>query len=400
MKRVLVVPLVAVLVLALGGCNWLKSLGKKDNVEPPTPLTEIVPTVAVTPLWTAGGSGGAGDSGARIAPGTGDGRVYAAGVDGTVEALDAASGNTIWSRHLGTRHGWLWRRGENSRRWAGGPAVAGDLLVVGGLDGHVLAMSTVDGKDLWQATVSSEVIVPPVIVGGLVVVRSFDGRLTALDSATGDRKWIFDQPVPALSLRGDSAPVSSLGAVFDGFDNGKIFAVRLDDGNALWSQTLSSGEGRTEVERLSDVDGKLVIDGSDLIAVGYHGQLASFALGSGQPQWQRDLSAYGGAAVDDNVVVVADADGNVWGFDRATGANLWKQDALKYRWLTTPAVVGHFAVVGDVEGYVHWIDTGEGKIAARERLSSKPIEATPVVSGDTVYVEDVKGRIGAYRTGS
>jgi outer membrane protein assembly factor BamB len=395
MKRSLFV--IAMLATALDGCTWIKNLGKKDNVEPPTPLTEFAPTTQVDRVWSEGIGGGAGISGARLAPGIADGRLYAASVDGTIEAIDAASGHTIWQKHLGGRRGWIWHRGENSLRWSGGPTAQGDLVVVGGLDGQVHALSTQDGADRWNAQLTSEVIAAPAIADGVVVVRTNDGRLVGLDAADGSRKWIFDQPVPALSLRGNSAPLIANGVVYDGFDNGKVVAVRLSDGTEQWAQALSNGEGRTEVERLADVDGNIVSDGNALYAAGYRGQVAALALDSGRPLWQRDLSSYVGAAVSGNTVVIVDAEGNVWAFDRETGVNLWKQDKLKFRWLSAPAIQGKYAVVGDSEGYVHWLSLDEGKFAAREKISGKAIEGAPLVVDGTLYVEDVKGHIGAYR---
>jgi len=395
MKRSFLI--VAVLAVALSGCNWLKNLGKKDNVEPPTPLTEFAPTTQIDRVWSEGIGKGAGDSGARLAPGGADGRLYAASVDGTVEAFDAATGRTLWQERLGKRNGWLWKRGENSLRWSGGPTVAGDLIIVGSLDGQLYALSSADGKERWNTQLTSEIIAAPVFADGLVVVRTNDGRLAGLNIADGSRKWVFDQAVPALSLRGNSSPLIANGVVYDGFDNGKVLAIRLEDGVELWAQTLSAGEGRTEVERLQDVDGNLVSDGSSLFAAGYRGQVAALALESGRPIWQRDLSSYVGAAVSGNTVVVVDAEGNVWAFDRETGVNLWKQDQLKYRWLSAPAIQGKYVAVGDVEGFVHWLTLDEGKFAARERISKKPIEGAPQVVDGTLYVEDVKGHIGAYR---
>jgi outer membrane protein assembly factor BamB len=395
MKRSVLV--IAVLAAMLGGCTWLKSLGKKDNVEPPTPLTEFTPTTQIDRVWSEGIGKGAGTSGVRLSPGSADGRLYAASIDGTVEAIDAASGHTLWQKHLGQHRGWLWRRGDNSLRWSGGPAAQGDLLVVGGLDGQVHAMSTQDGAERWNIQLTSEVVAPPAIADGVVVVRTNDGHLFGLDAADGSRKWIFDQPVPPLSLRGNSAPLIANGVVYDGFDNGKVIALRLADGNEVWAQALSNGEGRTEVERLSDVDGNIVADGNALYAAGYRGRIAALALDGGRPLWQRDLSSYVGAAVSGNTVVIVDADGNVWAFDRETGVNLWKQDKLKYRWLSAPAIQGKYAVVGDSEGYVHWLSLDEGKFAARERIGRKAIEGAPLVVDGTLYVEDVKGHIGAYR---
>ena len=395
MKRSLFV--IAVLATLLSGCNWLKSLGKKDNVEPPTELTELVPTTQIDRVWSESIGSGAGDSGARLSPAHADGRLYAASIDGSIEAIDAATGRTLWSRSVGERNGMLWRRTDNTVRWSGGPSVAGDLLVVGGLDGQVHALSAADGAARWNIQLSSEIITAPAIADGVVVVRTNDGRVVGLDANDGSRKWASDQSVPPLSLRGNSAPLIANGVVYDGFDNGRVVAIRLDDGAELWTQTLASGEGRTEVERLADVDGDIATDGATLYAAGYRGQVAALALESGRPLWQRDLSSYAGVAVGDSAVVVVDSDGNVWAFDRSTGANLWKQDQLKHRWLSAPAIQGNYVVVGDFEGYVHWLTLDEGKFAARERLGKKPIESAPLVVADVVYVENIKGNIGAYR---
>ncbi|MBC6941351.1 MAG: outer membrane protein assembly factor BamB [Xanthomonadales bacterium] len=398
MKRALAVVAIAALALAGSGCNWFKSMGRKDNVEPPTPLLEFAPTLQVERLWSASVGDGAGLSGARMTPAVGaDGRVYAVSIDGSIEAFDGASGRSAWRKRLGGSRGFLWKRGEHSMRWSGGPAIDGDLLVVGGLDGQVIALSAADGGERWQTRIESEVISTPAIGGGLVVVRGNDGRLQALDANDGSRKWVFDQSVPALSLRGNSAPLIANGVVYDGTDGGRVSAVRLDDGNELWTQTLSTGEGRTEVERLADVDGNISSDGSALFAVGYRGQIAALALDSGRPLWQRDLSSYASVALAGTTAVAIDSDGNVWAFDRDTGANLWKQDQLKYRWLSAPAIQGNQVVVGDSEGYVHWLSLAEGKFVARERLGKQPIEAAPVVAGDVAYVQDIGGRLGAYR---
>ena len=397
MKRITLFLALAVLAVALGGCNWIKGLGKKDNVEPPSPLVEFAPTAQVERVWSESVGDGAGDSGSLLAPVHADGRLYAASLDGRIEAIDAASGRSVWSVHLGERKGMLWRRSDTSLRWSGGPAVEGDLLVAGGLDGQVYALGAADGAERWHVDLGAEIIARPAIANGIVVVRTNAGRLVGLDAADGSRRWVFEQSVPALSLRGNASPVILNGVVYSGFDNGRIVAVRLDDGAELWVQTLSPAEGRTEVERLADVDGDIATDGASLYAVGYRGQLIAFTPDAGRPLWQREFSSYAGVAVSGEVVVAVDAEGNVWAFDRGTGANLWKQDALKYRWLSAPAIQGEYVVVGDREGYVHWLSLSEGKFAARERLGRKPIEAAPLVVGELVCIEDVNGRIGAWR---
>jgi outer membrane protein assembly factor BamB len=397
MKRALLVGLVS--VAALAGCHSFK----KENVQPPTPLDkDFKPTAQVTRLWTSSIGDGAGESGLRLRPAFADGVLYAASTDGKIAAFDATSGKTLWSKSSSTK-GWFgW--GDKKRKdafYAGGPGVSGDLLAIGTLDGHVYGINAKDGSPRWEATLNSEVLTAPAVVGGFVIVRTGDGRLYGLDSTSGERRWAYDQGnVPLLSLRGNGPLLVANGVVFFGSDNGKLVALRLDNGEKLWEQTLASGEGRTEIDRLNDADGSILLDGTTLYGAAYHGNLVAVDGPSGRPLWSRPFSTFTSVDVAGNALYGVNEDSQVWAFDKNGGADMWKNDKLKYRWLSAPAVQGNYVVVGDVEGYVHWLQTSDGALAARERLSKKPIRAQPLVVGDTVYVEDVKGRIGAYRLGA
>ncbi|WP_430390181.1 outer membrane protein assembly factor BamB [Dyella sp. 20L07] len=396
MKRVLLVALTS--LVALAGCHSFK----KENVQPPTPLAkDFKPTLEVTRVWTNSVGKGAGDSGVRLRPAFADGVLYAASTDGKLAAFDAASGKTVWTKSSRTQ-GWFgW--GDKKRAdalYAGGPMVSGDLLVVGTLDGHIYGINAKDGSPRWESVVNSEVISSPIISGNLVIARTQDGRLYGFDSATGERRWVYDQDtVPLLSLRGNGPMLVANGVVFYGSDAGKLVALRLDNGEKLWEQAVASGEGRTEIDRLSDADGAILLDGSTLYTAAYHGNMVAVDGPSGRPLWGRPFSTFTSLDITPNAVYGVNDESQVWAFDKNGGADMWKNDALKYRWLTGPAVQGDYVVVGDLEGYVHWLQTGDGALAARERLSKKPIRAQPLVVGDTVYVEDEKGRIGAYRLG-
>lgn len=396
-KRALLITLASLVTLA--GCHSFK----KENVQPPTPLAkDFKPTVQVTRLWRASVGDGAGESGVRLRPTVVDGVLYANSTDGKLAAFDATSGKTLWSKSSRT-HGWFgW--GDKKRKdamYAGGPVVSGDLLVVGTLDGHVYGVNAKDGSPRWEAELDTQVLVSPVIAGDQVIVRGSNGRVYALDAATGERRWVYDQGnVPLLSVRGNGALLVANGVVFFGSDDGLLVALRQDNGTKLWEQRLASGEGRTEIDRLDDADGAILIDGSTLYGAAYHGNLVAVDGPSGRPLWSHPFSTYTSLAIKYNSIFGVDDNSQVWAFDKSGGADMWKNASLKYRWLTGPAVQGNYVVVGDAEGYVHWLQTGDGALAARERLSKKAIRAQPLVVGDTVYVEDVKGRIGAYRLSS
>lgn len=398
MKRFWLIVVTGSLV-ALAGCHSFK----KENIQPPTPLAkDFKPTVQVTRVWKDRVGHGAGMSGVRMEPAIVDGVLYAASTDGVVAAYDANSGKNLWKQKSRT-HGWFgW--GDKKRKdafYSGGPTVAGDLLAIGTLDGHVYGLSSKDGTQRWVATLPSEVIDSPVIAGGLVVVRTQDGRVYGLDGNTGERRWVNDQGnVPLLSLRGNGPLMVTNGVVFLGSDDGKLIALRQDNGDKLWEQKLATGEGRTDIDRMSDADGGIVIDGSTLYASAYHGSLTAVDGPSGRPLWARPFSTYTSLALTGNSLFGVNADSQVWAFDKSSGADMWKNDDLKYRWLSAPSVQGNYVVIGDSEGYVHWLQTGDGALAGRERLSKKAIRAQPVVAGDLVYIEDVQGHIAAYRLGA
>jgi len=398
MKRSLIL---LALVAALSGCATIKgwfSDSKSENIEPPTPLTEFPATLSVQKLWTGSIGKGAGMTGARSGTAYADGKIFAASVDGEIAAYDANGGRVLWNKKLGSRHGMMWSRSDNSVRWSGGPSVEGDLVVAGTLEGTVQAFAASDGADLWTAQLSSEVISAPGIGGGIVAVRTHDGRVFGLDARDGKRLWVFDRAqVPVLSLRGNSAPVIDSGVVYVGEDNGKVFALRANDGGELWEQQIAAGEGRTELERIQGVDGQIRVDSGVVYASGYGGQTEALIAQSGRPLWTHELPSSTGVALSASQVYASDANSSVWALDLRSGSSEWKQDGLKYRWISAPAVQGDAVVVGDMEGFVHWLSISDGKFLARERLAKNPIQAAPLVAGDVVYVEDIKGEIGAYR---
>lgn len=400
MKRSLIL---LALVAVLCGCarikGWFSDV-KGENIEPPTPLTEFPQALNVQKLWSERIGKGAGLTGARMGTAFSDGKLYAASITGDVTAFDAQTGRTLWHKQVGQRHGWLWHHGDNSVRWSGGPTVGGDLVAVGTLEGTVYGLAANDGSERWKAQLSSEVISPPAIGGGLVAARTNDGRVFGLDERDGKRLWVFDHAnVPILSLRGNSAPVIDSGVVFVGEDNGKVIALRSTDGGEMWEQQIATGEGRGEIERIQDVDGALAVDSGVVYAAGFRGQTAALIAQTGRPLWTHELSSFTGVALSASQIYVGDADSSIWALDLRSGSSEWKQDGLKYRWVGELAVQGDAVVVGDFEGYVHWLSITDGKFAARTRLSKEAIEAAPVVVGDVVYVMDVEGEIGAYKVG-
>ncbi|MFN7549963.1 MAG: PQQ-binding-like beta-propeller repeat protein, partial [Pseudomonadota bacterium] len=234
---------------------------------------------------------------------------------------------------------------------------------------------------------------------GGVVVRAQDGRLFGFDAADGKRRWVFDRGVPLLSLRGNGPPLVADGVVYAGYDNGKIVALNLSDGILRWEQTLAQPEGRTELERMVDVDGELTFGRGELFAASHRGQVGAITPDNGRLVWSREFSSTVGVALAGDRLVVVGVDGAVAALDVRSGAALWKQEGLAFRWPGTPAVVGSHVLVGDFEGWLHWLSMEDGSFAARQRQGDAGIRAAPLAVGDVVYVASAEGELAAWRVG-
>lgn len=374
---------VALVALSLGACGVFKST-KKDNVTPPTELTEFTPKVQVERVFSRSIGDGEGKKWTRMQPSSDGSRVYVADPEGQVTALELPSGNVAWQVRLDIAP-------------SVGVGVGEATLVVGSSDGEVIALSPDDGSERWRAQVSSEVVAKPVISRGVVVVRSNDGRLFGFNSSDGTRSWVYESTVPKLSLRGSGTPLVTQGGVFVGLDDGKIVALDLLSGKQVWQAPVANATGRFELDRMVDIDGVMETADGLIYAAGYNGRAVALAMPNGAPSWDRELSTYGGLALDDDRLYVSGNDGTVWALDRATGSALWQQDKLAWRWLSTPAAHAGYAVVGDLEGYLHWLDRETGALAARVEASSDAIRAQPLVVGDLVVVVDVDGQLSAHR---
>ncbi|AZK88892.1 lipoprotein [Xanthomonas oryzae pv. oryzae] len=391
--------LIAVMGLSLAGCSTVKGwFAGKDaaakKAQEPAELVKFEPSVKVDKIWSTGVGKGEGHIGVRQRPAVADGKVYAAAITGGVQALDLQTGKHVWEYKPKKEE-------RNDRKFkqrlSGGPGVGEGLVVIGSLSGDVIALNQADGTEKWRAKVPNEVIAAPAIAQNLVLVRSNDGRVTAFDAATGERRWFHAEEGPTLSVRGNAPIVTGPGVVFVGNDSGTLSALALQDGRPLWEQAIGVPEGRTELERMSDVDGAPVLDGTTLYATSFKNETLALEGPSGRPLWTRDHGGAGGVGVSSAVVVVSDNAGSVWGLDKSSGAAMWSQAALARRSLTGVAIQGDYAVVGDYKGYLHWLKLSDGALAARARAGRDTLLAQPQVVDGILLVQNTDGDLTAFR---
>jgi len=381
-------PLLAggmLLLSSLTGCGIFG--GDKIDANAPAELVEFESSTQLKRIWRTSVGAGSGDVPLYNAPVYNAGKVYVADRKGEIYIVDADSGKVS-------------ERIESKLRISAGPAVSGGLILVGTVDGEVFAFSADSGQVRWRAPVSSEVLSKPVLHDGVVIVRCIDGRIFGFDAITGVRRWLYDRNVPLLTLRGNSPPLARGGIIYVGYDGGEVIALRASDGSLIWEQPVSTREGKTDLERIADIDGPMAIVASDLYVTSSKGRLASLSLQSGQIQWVKDTGSGKGLTVARTRLALSDSNSQVWLVDRTNSATLWKQDKLLNRVVTLPAFYLNYVVVGDADGYLHLIDVESGEFAARDRLDSDGISRTPLVVGADMFVYTNDGNLYLYRAGA
>ncbi len=381
--RILLISLLLLLV-GCGSMDPLKLLEDEPNVDPPAELVDLKSSISVRKLWSTSVGSGSSKDRVKLVPYVKGNRVYVANREGVVKALDSGSGRVIWSVK------------KKGLEISGGPGAGEGLVLIGTSNGEVVALSEQDGSEKWRARVSSEVLSVPKAGMGVVVVHTIDGKLYAMDANDGKSKWVYDRSIPVLTLHGNSSPVISGSAVICGFASGKLIAFDLEGGQQIWESTIAVPTGRSELERMVDIDGDPVLQNGMIYVATYQGQLAAVSEKSGDVVWRRKLSSYAGLGADFENLYVSDAEDKVWAIDPKNSSSLWKQSKLHGRKLSAPAVLGAYVVVGDFEGYLHWMSPEDGHMVARTRVGDQSITTPPVVDGKVAYVLGDGGDLAAF----
>ena len=366
----------AVALLAVG-CS---SNSKKEL--PPAELTKFTEEVVLKKQWSRSIGDGQGDSFNMLVPAIENDHIYAADVTGVVMALDRMNGDVVWKQDL-------------DLPVSGAVGVGYGLVMLGTLKGEVIALDASTGEEKWRSKVTSEVLAPPATNGDVVVVQTQDDRVIGLDASTGDRRWIYESTPAVLTLRGTGAPIVTNRLAVAGLSTGKVVALDTQNGVPIWEQRVAIPQGRSELDRVVDIDGGLLLSGGTLYVASYQGRVAGLELESGRVLWQRDASSYAGVAQGFGNVYVSLASGTVEGIDERSSSALWSNDSLARRQLSAPEVFSSYVAVGDLEGYLHLLSQVDGRFVGRERIDSDGLRARPLVVGDMIYVFGNSGKLEA-----
>lgn len=373
------------LALSLSACSTVSGWFDIDDEDPtdPVPLVDIDQTVKIKKLWSTGVGDGQGKGLYRIQPVIDGDRIYAASAEGEIKAIERGRGKTLWDTELETE-------------LSGGVGVYEQALFVGSADGNVIKLSADSGAVEWQTQLSGEILSPPQGDGRVVVVQTYDGRLQGLDFSSGEKLWTYDSNVPVLTIRGTSTPILRNGVAYAGFANGRVSAFNAMTGSILWESRVAISQGRSEIERIVDVDGTMVFIGNELYAASYQGRVVSMDSTNGRKLWQQNVSSFSGVSQGFGNIYVADEDGTVTAYLRNGQGVRWQQDALGYRELSRPTPVNSYVAVADFEGYVHLMSQVDGTFVGRMKVDGDGARANMLTDGNILYVFGNSGKLIAY----
>jgi len=371
-------------------------------VLPPKSLERVENSLNINRIWSIKISHGAGENYLRLEPVFDGDIIYTADYTGMVYAYDRKKRDEVWSSNLDAPGSSALLKADN-------------YLYAGTSEGQVVALSASDGKELWRTQLNSEILATPVVSKGIIIARCVNGEIVALRQDSGKQIWKIEERTPPLTLRGNSTPVIYNDLVIVAFDNGKLKAFTLRNGKQIWEAAIAVPRGRSDLERIVDLDTTPVIVGDVIYSVAYQGNIAAIQPASGQVLWQREIDSFTDLAADLYRLYIVDSTGMVWALDRANGATLWKQDALLRRRLTAPKIMGDYVVVGDFNGFIHWLRRDNGKLEARVKMlafdyrqpdldesdaevfpKANNILATPGVIGNQLIVTDRFGHTEAF----
>lgn len=406
MKRI---GIISALALLVGACGGDKVISENDP-DRPADLVTFEATLPVQLAWSAQLNLDPKRRGFNLMPIEYDGQIFTTESNGRVASYDAVRGTFRWDIKL-------------DAKLSAGAGAGNGLLVVGSEDGELFGLDSQRGAILWRTPLSSEILAAPQITTDKVIVSIGDGKVVALDARTGQRIWVSSNTVPALSLRGGGRPAVAGERVIVGFASGHLAAFNLHNGKRLWETAIAVSRGRSEIERLVDIDATPRVFDNMIYTVTYQGQIAALTMESGQIVWSREASSYVDLAIDASHVYFSDNSGELWALDRTSGATLWRQDKLHGRSTTAPALVGDYIVVGDFQGYIHWMTRADGRFVARVRMNEANqraivsgkvnyddeaaaalprggIRIAPWAANQKLYVRDENGILAAFRMGS
>ncbi len=368
-----------ILTVALLGCSSNKI--KVEQVKP-NPLPKLVQAKALVPVFSQSVSATSKEDPLRLRLDVDNGVIFALDPKGEVTAYQGKQR--------------LWQQKVSKQGLSSGVEAAEGTVIVGNKKGQLFALDQATGEQKWTAQLSGAILSASLIQAGRVVTLSNDGTVYAHDLATGQQVWTYNLPDVQFSLRGTASPIAlDPRTVLIASSNAYVYALDILTGVPRMQRRVAVSDGRSDVQRLNDIDGDPVVAGEFLVTTSFQGQVTVTDLASQQVLWSEDASSIQRPEVSNNTVYVTQADGKITAYALTTGEQLWQNDSLLNRQLSNPVVLGQDLVVGDLEGVLHLIDPNSGQLIGRSKTSGE-VRSLRVIDGQ-LYVSTRKGALSVWQ---
>ena len=362
--RVSILCLILSVVTGCGFSDWVRNpFGDDEDPRAPAELLDVVSETTINRNWRINVGNGQGDNYKKLTPVVDGGFVFAASDDGEIIAVNTINGDLMWQTEV-----------ENSI--TGGVGAGDGIVMIGTEAAELIVFNQSNGDEVWRASVSSEILSQPKTNGDIVVAQTVDGKLIALNREDGMQRWTYETTLPALTLRGTSSPIlTSEGTVVAGFSNGILVSVAAEDGVYVWEERVAVPDGQYDIERVIDVDGELLVDGSRILAASYQGNLMAFDIASGQIVWGMEASSYHGMDQGFGNIYYSDDKSHLIALRNNSSDVVWQNEELQYRDLTAPKTISNYVAIADYEGYLHLVSQIDGRIVGRTRIDNDGIRS-------------------------
>jgi len=373
------------LCVVISACSYIPFIGDDEEkveltLREPKKLENIEASVELKKVWDDSSVRGDGEK-VIIRPHGYNQNLIIGSESGDLASISIQDGQLIWKQSI-------------QERLSGGVGGNREIAVVGTQAGELRAFDLKDGSERWSASLGLEVMAVAHTEDD-IVIRTNNNQILALYADSGQKRWTVTETMPALTLFGAGVPVVMDGIIYAGMDNGKVIAINIASGNLLWEARVSVPSGRSELDRMVDVDGQIVVTDNTVYAASYHGRVMAINRSNGQPIWVRDIASAQGLTTDESIVYVSDKDDHVWALDRNTGGTIWVQNQLEYRQLSAPMLLADYILVGDFDGYVHVLSKQDGSIVGRKEIASQRLFAAGTSTALQTHIVQRNGRLSA-----
>ena len=378
MQNKLKLPLaIAIASAVLVGCSSNKVKEAKPN-----PLPKITQQQKLNKVFSQSVSSTDEAEALRLQLDTDNGVIFTIDPDGQVSAYQAKKR--------------LWKSKISKQELTAGVEASDGIVIVGNRKGQLFALDQTSGEKKWTAQLSGAILSPSLIQSGRVITVANDGTVFAHDTVSGQQVWAYKLPNVQFSLRGQAAPVRlDDRTVLIASANAYIYAIDVISGVPRFQRRVAMSEGRSDIQRLVDIDGDPVVAGQYVVTSSFQGQVTVTDLASQRVVWSEDASSTNRPEVFEDKVFISTVDGKLNAYSLSTGESVWKNDSLLNRQLSNPVMLGQNLVVGDLDGIIHLIDPATGKLIGRAKTSGE-VRSLRVIDNQ-LYVATRKGALSIWQ---